>query len=370
MLNCVHLNKKNQKNDESNSFIMRIPFMMLKNPTPRRIAFYAAAFITLIVFFTISLFEWCIPHMSAVLRLVLLPLLIGMATFALVYYFTERFIYNRIKLIYKKITNDKSLDAEMPHHLDEVERKVDEWTADKDLEIKTLHELEEYRRNYLGNVSHELKTPIFNIQGFLHTLLDGGIHDANVNVSYLQKAAKNAERLQTIVEDLQAISKSDAGEMHLDLQTFDIQKLTQEVLDDMELKAKGRGIKLVFKEGANNGWMVRADREAVRQVLTNLVNNSIKYGKENGQTKIGFYDMDKIVLVEVSDNGIGIARHHLKHVFDRFYRVDKSRSREVGGSGLGLSIVKHIIEAHKQSVHWRSTEGAGSTFGFTLEKSF
>jgi two-component system phosphate regulon sensor histidine kinase PhoR len=305
--------------------------------------------------------------MGAVLRLVLLPSLIGFVTFGIVYFFTKQFIDNRIKLIYKKITSDKNTDIDMPHHLDDVERKVDEWTAHKEQEIKTLQELEAYRRNYLGNVSHELKTPIFNIQGFLHTLLDGGLHDPNVNVSYLQKAAKNAERLQTIVEDLQAISKS---EMHLDLKTFDIQKLTQEVMDDMELKAKGRGIKLVFKEGANNGWMVRADREAVRQVLTNLVNNSVKYGKENGQTKIGFYDMDKIVLIEVSDNGIGIARHHLKHVFDRFYRVDKSRSREVGGSGLGLAIVKHIIEAHKQSVHWRSTEGQGSTFGFTLEKSF
>jgi two-component system, OmpR family, phosphate regulon sensor histidine kinase PhoR len=343
---------------------------MLKNPTPRRIALYAAALITLTVFFITSLLEWLAGNMGAVLRLVLLPSLIGFVTFGIVYFFTKQFIDNRIKLIYKKITSDKNTDIDMPHHLDDVERKVDEWTAHKEQEIKTLQELEAYRRNYLGNVSHELKTPIFNIQGFLHTLLDGGLHDPNVNVSYLQKAAKNAERLQTIVEDLQAISKSDAGEMHLDLQTFDIQKLTQEVMDDMELKAKGRGIKLVFKEGANNGWMVRADREAVRQVLTNLVNNSVKYGKENGQTKIGFYDMDKIVLIEVSDNGIGIARHHLKHVFDRFYRVDKSRSREVGGSGLGLAIVKHIIEAHKQSVHWRSTEGQGSTFGFTLEKSF
>ncbi|MEN9609596.1 MAG: hypothetical protein RLZZ628_410 [Bacteroidota bacterium] len=343
---------------------------MLKNPTPRRIALYAAALITLIVFLITSLLEWFAADMGAVLRLVLMPSVIGLATFGIVYFFTEKFIDNRIKLIYKKITSDKNADAEMPHHLDEVERKVDEWTAHKDQEIKTLQELEAYRRNYLGNVSHELKTPIFNIQGFLHTLLDGGIHDENVNLSYLQKAAKNAERLQTIVEDLQAISKSDAGEMHLDLQTFDIQKLTQEVMDDMELKAKGRGIKLVFKEGASNGWMVRADRESIRQVLMNLINNSIKYGKDNGQTKIGFYDMDKIVLIEVSDNGIGIARHHLKHVFDRFYRVDKSRSREAGGSGLGLAIVKHIIEAHKQSVHWRSTEGAGSTFGFTLEKSF
>jgi two-component system, OmpR family, phosphate regulon sensor histidine kinase PhoR len=343
---------------------------MLKNPTPRRIALYAAALITLTVFIITSLLEWFAGDMSAVLHLVLLPSMIGLATFGIVYFFTEQFIDNRIKLIYKKITSDKNAADDMPHHLDDVERKVDEWTAHKDQEIKTLQELEEYRRNYLGNVSHELKTPIFNIQGFLHTLLDGGIHDSNVNISYLQKAAKNAERLQTIVEDLQAISKSDAGEMHLDLQTFDIQKLTQEVMDDMELKAKGRGIKLVFKEGANNGWMVRADRESVRQVLTNLINNSIKYGKDNGQTKIGFYDMDKIVLIEVSDNGIGIARHHLKHVFDRFYRVDKSRSRDVGGSGLGLAIVKHIIEAHKQSVHWRSTEGQGSTFGFTLEKSF
>jgi two-component system phosphate regulon sensor histidine kinase PhoR len=203
----------------------------------------------------------------------------------------------------------------------------------------------------------------------LHTLLDGGLYDEKVNMTFLKKAAKNVDRLYTIVEDLSAIARLEAGNLVLEMQAFDIKELTEEVFEDLELKARDKNISLEFKEGASQNYKVLADREYIRQVLTNLVHNSIKYGKVNGLTKIGFYDMDKNILIEVADNGIGIPNHHLLHVFDRFYRVDKSRSRAQGGSGLGLSIVKHIVEAHKQTINVRSTPDVGSTFGFTLEKA-
>ena len=253
--------------------------------------------------------------------------------------------------------------------LEDVEREVDEWSEKHDKDLAALEELATYRRRFIGDVSHELKTPIFNIQGFIHTLLDGALHDPKVNLLYLQRAARNIERLQTIVEDLETINKLEAGQMILDLQEFDLHGLSDEVYADLEMRANERQIRLTYKDGANQNFRVRADKESIRQVLMNLVHNSIKYGKEGGLTKISFYDLETYVLVEVSDNGIGITSEHLNHVFDRFYRVDKHRSREAGGTGLGLSIVKHIVEAHKQTINVRSSEGQGSTFGFTLEKA-
>lgn len=344
---------------------------MFKNPTPKQLAFYTALITALVVFVVVIAINITPSDMDRALNIVFLPILTLGACFLAARYLINEFIYRRIKVIYKKISDAKK-SGDQPvlggDTLEDVEKEVDNWEVNKNKEIATLKELEEYRRNYIGNVSHELKTPIFNIQGFLHTLIDGGINDPSVNMAYLQKAARNVERLNSIVEDLDTISRLEGGTLTLDLQVFDIQTLVNEVFEDMELKAKEKNIKLSFKEGANHGYRVRADKGQIRQVLSNLIGNSIKYGKQNGQSKISFYDMDKIVLIEVSDNGIGIARHHLKHVFDRFYRVDKSRSRSVGGTGLGLSIVKHIVEAHNQSVHVRSTEGVGSTLGFTLEK--
>lgn len=344
---------------------------MFKNPTPKQIAFYAALLTSLTVFLLVLLFNFSAHELIPALNLVVLPVASFTVCFFLVKYFIEAFIYRRIRVIYKKITDAKKADNQPikdGETFEEVEEEVEQWADHKNKQIATLTELEAYRRDYIGNVSHELKTPIFNIQGFLHTLIDGGINDPNINIAYLQKAARNVERLTSIVDDLETISKLESGQIALDIQVFDVQQLTMEIFEDSELKAKSKNIKLSFKEGANHGYRVRGDKNTIRQVLTNLINNSIKYGKKGGQTKVSFYDMDKIILVEVSDNGIGIGRHHLKHLFDRFYRADKSRSREVGGTGLGLSIVKHIIEAHNQSVHVRSTEGVGSTFGFTLEK--
>jgi len=286
----------------------------------------------------------------------------------------EKYIYRRIKLIYKTIRSSK---LSMPQKtvnlkadkdiLVEVEEEVVEWAESQEREIETLKTLEVYRKRYLGNVSHELKTPIFSIQGFIHTLLDGALEDETVNRRYLERAASNVDRLLTIVYDLETISKLESGELMLEIQEFDIKSLVLEVIDDLEITARERGIGLIFKEGADRPFAVKGDPEYIRQVINNLIINSIKYGNEGGVTKVSFYEMHNQVLIEISDDGIGINEKHLKHLFDRFYRVDKSRSRDRGGSGLGLSIVKHILEVHDQTINVRSTPGLGSTFGFTLD---
>jgi two-component system phosphate regulon sensor histidine kinase PhoR len=243
-----------------------------------------------------------------------------------------------------------------------------EWADDKAREIAELKQMEQYRREFIGNVSHELKTPIFNMQGYLHTLIDGGIHDDKINLDYLYKAAGNLDRLNNIVEDLESISLLESGSLEMEMRKFDIHELAQQVFESLEMQADSNDIELGFKKGCDKSTMVVGDHERIRQVLTNLVSNSIKYGRENGKTQVGFYDMDENVLVEISDNGIGIDKEHLSRLFERFYRIDKSRSRHQGGTGLGLAIVKHIIEAHDQTIHVRSTPGVGSTFGFTLRK--
>jgi len=253
--------------------------------------------------------------------------------------------------------------------IDTVTDDVVEWANKKDTEIAQLNEMESYRRNFLGNISHELKTPIFSMQGYLHTLLEGGIHDERINVKYLQRAAANLERLESIVDDLEMINRLESGKIELSITSFDLKSLVKEVIKDMQFLTAEKDIKIKFKSGASNSYMIDADQEQIRQVINNLIVNSIKYGKEGGVTKIAFYDVDEGILIEVSDNGIGIKTEHLNHLFDRFYRVDAGRGRKAGGSGLGLAIVKHIVEAHNQTITARSTEGVGSTFGFTVKKS-
>ena len=348
---------------------------MFKNLTPKAIAFYSALFLGVFVGIVYAIVSgW--DGTSHRMQLLLMVLTTVAFTFVMVNYALQRYIYRRIKLIYKTIRQAKvSMPAKNVSSLgeesvlDSVEQEVAEWAAMRENEINTLKTLEQYRKRFLGNVAHELKTPIFSIQGFIHTLLDGAINDPSVNVRYLERAAQNVERLLTIVEDLDTITKLESGELILEIQEFDLKTLVREVFADLEIKASDRNITMKFKEGAEKPFRVRGDRDYIRQVLTNLIVNSLNYGKDGGLTKVSMYDMDKQVLVEISDNGIGIEEKHLKHLFDRFYRVDKSRSRAHGGSGLGLSIVKHILEAHGQSINVRSTMGAGSTFGFTLDKA-
>ncbi|WP_020534649.1 sensor histidine kinase [Lewinella cohaerens] len=349
---------------------------MLKNSTPQQIALFVAFLITAGGSTCFVLTLLAVGAFDIQLIWLIFPLALFGISYAVTIYFLKNYIYRKIKLIYKTIHRQKVSSSDKSHSVDvqtnileDVEKEVSDWAMLQEAEIAKYKSWAEYRRKFIGDISHELKTPIFNIQGYLHTLLDGGMEDETINLKFLQKAAKNVERLYTIVEDLSAISRLETGELILEMQVFDIRELAMEVIDELEFKARENELFLELKSGADQSFKVRADRESIRQVLVNLVDNSIKYGKDKGSTKLGFYDMDKYILVEVADNGIGIPKEHLPHVFDRFYRVDKSRSRLRGGSGLGLAIVKHIMEAHKQTINVRSTAELGSTFGFTLEKA-
>jgi two-component system phosphate regulon sensor histidine kinase PhoR len=347
---------------------------MVKNPTPQQIALLAGALILLVAFGSLLLFDE-FPQLATLGGYLLWAPVFFFLVYHLVSFLLRQYIYRKIKLIYKTIRQEKLAPHEKQDRIDikrnvieEAEREVADWAERQRTELDKYKSWAEYRRHFLGDISHELKTPLFNIQGYLDSLLEGGVHDPKVNVAFLQRASKNVDRLQTIIMDLETIARLESGQLILEIQTFDVKELAREVIEEMEGRANEKNISLEFKDKASANVKVRADREKVRQVFINLIQNSIKYGVQNGRTRVGFYDMDRMVLVEVADNGIGIPREHLNHIFDRFYRVDKSRSREQGGSGLGLSIVKHIIEAHKQTINVRSTPNFGSTFGFTLEK--
>lgn len=297
--------------------------------------------------------------------------------FILFYYFYERYVNGKIKLIYKLIRNLK-LGKDLKNALgdkisddpiNDVEKEVLDWAKLKKKEIDTLQEQEKFRREFLSNISHEFKTPLFALQGYIEALSDGIMQeDTEMAAQFLSKAANNVDRLSYLIEDLDEISKLESGRIPINYQKFDLVLLILEVIESMEDKAANSNISLVFKEKYQDATIVYADREKIRQVLVNLIDNSFKYGKAGGHTFIRIYELFEQVLVEVTDDGIGIEEKSLNRVFERFYRTDKSRSRKIGGSGLGLSIVKHIIEAHVQTINVRSTEGLGTTFAFTLEK--
>jgi two-component system phosphate regulon sensor histidine kinase PhoR len=289
----------------------------------------------------------------------------------------KKYIHDRIKLVYKTIRTLKLSKDEKVAKVDlkediihTVNEEVMEWAVKRREEIEKLKSMEAYRREFLGNISHELKTPIFNIQGYILTLLEGAHLDPEVNKVFLYKTAKNVERMITIVEDLEIISQLESEILKLEFSRFNIVALVSDIFELLEDKAKQKDIHLIFQSGVTKDThiFVLADKDRIKQVLINLIDNSIKYGHTGGRTKLSFYDMDEQILVEVSDNGIGIDAEHLPRLFERFYRVDKGRSRGMGGSGLGLAIVKHIIESHEQTVNVRSKPGVGSTFSFTLKK--
>ena len=255
-------------------------------------------------------------------------------------------------------------------HVENIGEELTAWADTNDKEIARLKETEQFRKQYLGNVAHELKTPIFNIQGYISTLLDGGLEDELINRKYLERAEKSIDRLINIVNDLDTISKLESNMNRLEMEKFDIVALTKEIAEQAEMEADKKGIRISIK-GADNlpsPFWVLADKHYIGQVIVNLVINSIRYGKEGGLTRVHFRDMLDKILVEVEDNGLGISKEDLPRVFERFYRTDKGRSREQGGTGLGLAIVKHIIEAHGERISVRSEPGVGSTFSFTLKK--
>lgn len=299
-----------------------------------------------------------------------------LVSYYLYLYTLQNFIYRKIKLIYKFIYQTKASKREdffnkniLPlKTIDEVSEDVEKWASQKKEELENLRRNEAFRKEFLLNLSHELKTPIFAVQGYIHTLLDGAIDDPSVNKMFLKNATKNIDRLCRLIDDLDEISKLESGEMTINKELFVAQDLVKDVFDTLSLKANQKDIKFSIKKGCEAPVYVMADKEKIRQVLINLIENSVKYGKPDGQTIASIYNMDgKRVLIEISDSGIGMSEEHLPRVFERFYRTDRARSRDIGGTGLGLAIVKHIVEAHDQTINVRSKLDVGSTFGFTLE---
>ena len=343
----------------------------MKTSSSKRLTFYISIILSLIsILFTIL----NVYSNNLLLTLSVSIPIFFIIVYYLVHYLLNHYIYDKIKPIYKTIqdfnvSKDKLKKEEKNRDIiSKVNKDVSDWTRQKAKEIEKLKELGNYRKEFLGNVSHELKTPIFNIQGYILTLLEGGLEDPNVNRLYLKRTAKSIDRMISIVEDLETISKLESGKLKLNYEKFDIIKLVEDVFDIHQRLAKESSIDLKFITDIEKPIIVNADRKRIFQVLSNLVENALKYGRKNGKVTAGFFDMNKNILVEIADNGYGIDKKDLPRIFERFYRIDKSRSREQGGTGLGLSIVKHIIEAHKQTINVKSTVNEGTSFTFTLEK--
>ena len=330
------------------------------------VALVVSLFLVILLFLQLYIFDISLPLFKR--------LSIFFSVSIIIFFFIRKlvdvFIYNKIKLIYKNIHDFKSKPGDLKNvDLQQVDVDVRAWNVNREKEIEKLMVRESYRRQFVGNVAHELKTPIFNIQGYIESLLDGALEDPDINKKFLKRAMKSVNRMIHIVEDLDQITKLEGGKIEIEDEPVDITEVILDVVEQLEMKAKERNTKVIVEQDKTGRFMVQVDVEKIKQVLINLIVNAIKYGKDEGEVLIRTFDMDENILVEVADNGNGISQHHLNKIFDRFYRVDSSRDRDKGGSGLGLSIVKHIIEAHNQVVNIRSTEGTGSTFSFTLQKA-
>ena len=341
-----------------------------KNISPQQLSTLTALALAVPISLGIFIFKpvWWIGLLSFVV--------IFLGSYGLILYTLQTFIYRKIKLIYKFIYQTKASKKEEFYYknilpqkgIDEVRDDVESWAEQRKAEIEVLQQNEAFRKEFLQNLSHELKTPIFAIQGYVDTLLNGALENADVNTKFLQSTSRNIDRLVNLVDDLDAISKLESGEQLLLKDSFVIQDLLKEVYESLAIKAEERQIRCIIKKGCELPLTVYADKEKIRQVFINLVDNAIKYGKQNGTIESSFYKVDGArILVEISDDGSGISEDHLPRIFERFYRTDMARNRKVGGSGLGLSICKHIIEVHGQTIHVRSKIDVGSTFGFTLQ---
>jgi two-component system, OmpR family, phosphate regulon sensor histidine kinase PhoR len=345
----------------------------MKTYSSRQLTIYISLLLTSLATLLLVFTWWLSPGFLVLLGFVILFFL---ASFFYVMFVINKYISDKIRPVYKTIKDlplsgkkleEKSSDS--TNLLSNVKFEVEEWAKAQMIEIERLKELERYRKEFVGNVSHELKTPIFNIQGYILTLLEGGLEDPKINMLYLKRTEKSIDRMISIVEDLESITKLESGELQLNMVKFDIAKTVKDVFEMEQWQAQERNISLEIINPPVKPIYVKADRNRILEVLTNLIVNAIKYGKKEGFVHVSFHDLEDNIMVEVTDNGIGIEKKNLPRIFERFYRVDKSRSREQGGTGLGLSIVKHIIEAHNQSINVRSIPEQGTTFNFTLEKA-
>ena len=334
---------------------------MIRLNTPIRIALFSSLIIVGLSILSYYILDYIDSKITTLI-------FIFISTLVIIYFIIKSFLHEKIKVIYKNIYKFKGTSRLKDLDIDNVEKEAEEWANKKEKELQQLKTDENYRREFIGNVSHELKTPIFNIQGYVQTLIDGGIEDSDVNMKYLNRANKSVERMINIVEDLEVISKLETDTEELLIEKFNISIVVKEVLEQLEMQANNANISLEFTNESSADFVI-GDKDKIQQVFMNLVSNSIKYGKKKGKTRVRFMDMEENMLIEVADNGIGIDQDSLDRLFERFYRVDKNRSRDIGGTGLGLAIVKHIIEAHDQTINVRSTKDVGSTFSFILEKA-
>ncbi len=340
-----------------------------KNISPRQLSLLTSLLLAL----PITIGFWVIDNFVAG---IIAGIVIFTLAFLLIDFVLEWFIYRKIKLIYKFIYQTKASKREETYYkyilprksIDEVSEDVEKWAEQRSAEIATLKSNEAYRREFLQNLAHEFKTPIFAIQGYVDTLLGGALENPKVNRRFLENASKNVNRMVALIEDLDEISRLESGEQPLYKQNFVIQELIKDVFESLSIRTSEKKIRCSIKKGCEQPITVFADKEKIRQVINNLVENATKYGKYNGTIVASIYKTDDLyVLVEFSDDGIGIAEEHIDRIFERFYRTDSGRSRDVGGTGLGLAICKHIIEAHKQIMHVRSKLDVGTTIGFTLQ---
>lgn len=338
-----------------------------------KFAFWSAIYIFLLFIIIDLIFYFLFENNSGILAFVFTSFVLFLICFFIIQIRAERFIYKRMKKIYDELSILDIKDFKRTASNTDIEslsQTVHDYVKDKRIEIQNLTERDSFRRDFLGNVSHELKTPLFTVQGYILTLIEGAANDKLIRNKYLDRANKGVERLVSIVKDLDMIAKLETDGIKMNIEVFNILEVIQNVFDLFEMRAKKRNIKLKFDRIYEVPIFVRGDLERIEQVLINLIVNSIKYGKPNGTTIVGVesYNKNKFII-KVIDNGEGIRKEHFTRLFERFYRVDKSRSRDQGGSGLGLSIVKHIIEAHNETILLKSVYGEGSEFSFTLEKA-
>lgn len=342
-----------------------------KNLSPKKLAALTALALSVPISLGIYVLEgqWYVGAISL--------LVIFLGSYLLIFSIIQKFIYRKIKLIYKFINQTKATRREETYYkyvlpqksIDAVREDVEAWAAQQSREMDVLKRNETYRREFLQNLSHEFKTPVFAIQGYIDTLLNGALENPDVNKRFLEKAGKNAERLVNLIQDLDAISKLERGELRLSPQNFIIQEVIRDAFETLSLKAEEGGIDFSFKKGCEKPVTVWGDKEKIQQVVSNLMDNAIKYGKSGGHIVASVYNTDgKTILVEISDNGIGIPEKFLNRIFERFYRTTGGRNKDVTGSGLGLAICKHIVEAHGHTIHVRSKEDVGTTIGFTLDR--
>nr|AOE06687.1 two-component system sensor histidine kinase [uncultured bacterium] len=338
-----------------------------KNFNPYKFSLLSSLYITLGAYFVINYNDLSISIESVLVSSIIFGL-----SFIVIQLRVRKLFFERIRQIYKDLefeTDSLIKTSAIDPDMNSFSNDLEEFVKLKRTEIETLKKEDIYRKEFVGNVAHELKTPLFSVQGYISNLLDGAMDDKELLKKYLKRAEKSVDRLTFIIKDLDLITQLESSTLKLEIISFDIVELAQEIIDDLEISASRRNIKIIFDKNYDNQVLVKADRNRIEQVISNLITNSINYGSEKGTTEISFESKEEKIIVKVNDNGEGISKENMPRLFQRFFRVDESRSRSQGGSGLGLAIVKHIIDAHNENIYVQSTVGIGSEFSFSLKKS-